>query len=310
MSLHRLVSMHVGVPDPDLLASFYGEIDLAHDGSGRFASPDGGTQVVVDESPFRRLLGIEIGADDEADLQHVVRRAGAQGLDTVEHDGTVVVTDPTSRVAVTVRPCARLVQEPPSIRHVDNAPGDASRRNRRAPGVFAGARAPRRLGHVVIGTPDIAATRSFLVDGIGFKVSDEIDGVISFLRCSTDHHNVALVHSPVPILQHYSWECDDVDHVGHNATTLLRTDPSRDTWGFGRHFIGSNYYWYLADPAGSFIEMYSDMDMIDDDDEWETTGRTPTGFEHVANAWGPNIPMEFIAPPDIDDLQRAWARLD
>ena len=100
-------------------------------------------------------------------------------------------------------------------------------------------------------------------------MSDEVDGVIHFLRCSTEHHNIGLVHSPVPILQHYSWECDDLDHVGHTATALYRADPRRHAWGIGRHFAGSNFYWYLRDPAGSFLELYSDLDRITDDTTWE-----------------------------------------
>ena len=180
----------------------------------------------------------------------------------------------------------------------------------RAPAVFQGARPPRRLGHLVLGSPDFAATRDLLVDGLGFRVSDEIPGIIGFYRCSPDHHNLALVESPVPLLQHYSWECDDVDHVGHTATALLRTDPERHAWGFGRHFAGSNFYWYLRDPAGSFVELYSDLDQILDDDDWEARGRTPFEFEHLANSWGPEIPLEFIVPTDLDELQAGWAALD
>jgi catechol-2,3-dioxygenase len=184
-----------------------------------------------------------------------------------------------------------------------------TRLNERAPAVFGSPRPPRRLGHLVIGTPDLRATRDLLVDGIGCKVSDEIDGFVHFLRCSTDHHNIGLVHSPVPILQHYSWECDDLDHVGHTATALYRLDPSRHTWGIGRHFAGSNFYWYLRDPAGAFLELYSDFDRITDDTAWEQRGRTPMSFEHIANAWGPNLPPEFVAPLDLAELEAGWATL-
>ena len=162
----------------------------------------------------------------------------------------------------------------------------------------------------MIGTPDLAATRGLLVDGLGFRVSDEIEGVMSFLRCSTDHHNVALVESPVPLLQHYSWECDDVDHVGHTATALYRADPERHAWGLGRHFAGSNFYWYLRDPSGAFLELYSDLDQIDDDEAWEQVGRTHFDFEHIANSWGPNLPTEFIVPDDLEALQAGWAARD
>ena len=148
------------------------------------------------------------------------------------------------------------------------------------------------------------------MDGIGCKVSDEIDGIIHFLRCSTDHHNIGLVHSPVPILQHYSWECDDLDHLGHTATALYRRDPSRHAWGIGRHFAGSNFYWYLRDPAGAFLELYSDFDRITDDTAWQQHGRTPMSFEQIANAWGPNLPPEFVEPHDLAELEAGWATLD
>jgi len=80
-------------------------------------------------------------------------------------------------------------------------------------------------------------------------------------------------------------------------------------WGFGRHYVGSNFFWYLLEPSGSFIEFYSDMDMITDDIEWETRGRTPVGPEHIGNSWGPRMPLEFIVPPDLDQLKAGWARI-
>jgi hypothetical protein len=91
---------------------------------------------------------------------------------------------------------------------------------------------------------------------------------------------------------------------------LLRVDPQRHAWGFGRHFAGSNFYWYLRDPAGSFVEFYSDLDQITDDEAWATRGRTPFDFEHIANSWGPEIPLEFIQPSDLDALRAGWASVD
>lgn len=307
MGLHRLIGMRIGVPAPDSLAAFYGELGLASDDGSSFAGTDGGAQVTVDEHPFRRLLEVEIGAADERDLYVVAGRLTGLGLDAAIDDGSVSVIDPVTQVTFRVRVVDPIEQTPSPDTPVENRPADAPRRNRRADGVFQTARPPRRLGHLVIGCPDLAATQRLLVDGIGCKVSDEFPGVISFLRCSTDHHNIGLVGSPVPILQHYSWECDDVDHVGHSATKLLRADADRQAWGFGRHHVGSNYYWYLHDSAGAFLELYSDMDVIDDDEAWESSGRTPVGFEHVANSWGPAIPTEFIVPSDLDHLQSAWA---
>jgi catechol 2,3-dioxygenase-like lactoylglutathione lyase family enzyme len=298
--------MRIGVPDTDALGSFYDELGLTNDGAGSFTGTDGGAAVKVEHHPFRRLLEVRVGAATDADLDAAGHRFTERGLAPSINGGALTVVDPHSQVTFRMEVAEPFVQAPVPA-PTDNAPGSTVRHNARASGVFGTARPPRRLGHLVIGTPDLTATRDFLVDGLGFKVSDDMSPIIAFLRCSTDHHNVALVESPVPLLQHYSWECDDVDHVGHAATALVRADPARHAWGFGRHYIGSNYYWYLNDPAGSFLELYSDMDIIDDDDAWEREGRTPVGFEHVANSWGPDLPVEFIVQPDLDELQTAWA---
>ena len=70
---------------------------------------------------------------------------------------------------------------------------------------------------------------------------------------------------------------------------------------FVRRFDGAE----LRLEAGMHVSLY--MDIIDDDVEWETAGRTPFGFERVANAWGPNLPLEFVVPADIEVLKEKWA---
>jgi hypothetical protein len=306
VSLHRLLGLHAAVPDPAGLAAFYGEMGLRGDATGGFSGSDGGSAVTLSEAPFRQLGSVTVGCRDGADVAAIAGRLTAGGAEPRLVDGGLSVTDPASRVRFEVRPAGPApVQAPPTV-VAPNAPGAPVRVDRRAPAVSGGPRPPRRLGHLVMGSPDPATTVGLLVEGLGFKVSDAVEGIIWFLRCSTDHHNVAVVESPVPLLQHYSWECDDVDHVGHTATALYRVDPERQVWGMGRHFAGSNFYWYLRDPAGSFVEFYSDLDQILDDEAWEAEGRTEFTFEHVANAWGPNLPLEFIVPADLEALQAGW----
>ncbi len=309
MSLHRLLGFRAAVRDPEGLAGFFGELGLSGDAATGFTGSDGGAAVTIDEAPVRRLLDVQVGCDDTADIDRIARALTAGGAVPEQRSDSVSVVDAASGVRVTVQVAEPEAPLPPGASAPPtNAPGAVTRVNERARPVDEHARPPRRLGHLVIGTPDLRATRDLLVDGIGCEVSDEFDGIIHFLRCSTDHHNIALVHSPVPILQHYSWECDDIDHVGHTATALYRVDASRHAWGLGRHFAGSNFYWYLRDPAGSFVELYADLDRIDDQAEWERR-RTPMGIEHVANAWGPNLPTEFVIPDDLAELEAAWSEV-
>lgn len=307
MSLHRLLGFTAALADPAAQAAFYHELGLRGDAADGFTGSSGGAGVRLEEGPFRQLRQVDIGASEESDLAAITARLSDLGLSPTHRDGQLAVLDPASQIRFTVQ----VADPEPEVERVElitpNAPGATVRWNERAPAVLAGPRPPRRLGHLVIGTPSLSATRDLLVDGFGCKVTDEVEGVIHFLRCSTEHHNIGLVESPVPILQHYSWECDDIDHVGQTATSLYRADTERHSWGLGRHFAGSNFYWYLRDPSGSFIELYSDLDRIDDDEAWETRGRTPFDLEHVANSWGPNLPLEFIVPDDLDHLQAGWA---
>jgi hypothetical protein len=310
MSLHRLLGFRAAVADPAALEAYFAELGLTGDATFGFTGSDGGAAVVIDEAPFRRLIAVDIGCDDDRDLDAVHQRLEASGALPARDSDSVSVLDVASRVQFTVRVAGPEAVDLNVGVVTPNALGPIVRVNERATGVFAAPRPPRRLGHLVIGTPDLRATRDLLVDGVGCKVSDEYGGIIHFLRCSTDHHNIGLVHSPVPILQHYSWECDDIDHVGHTATALYRSDPTRHAWGLGRHFAGSNFYWYLRDPSGSFLELYSDLDRITDDIAWEQRGRTPMSLEHTVNAWGPNLPTEFVVPADLAELEAGWATLD
>ena len=49
---------------------------------------------------------------------------------------------------------------------------------------------------------------------------------------------------------------------------VLAEDPDRHVWGLGRHHAGSNFFWYLRDPAGNFSEYFSDMDCNLEDPLW------------------------------------------
>lgn len=158
---------------------------------------------------------------------------------------------------------------------------------------------PRKLGHAVLGTTDFAATKDFFVTGLGFKISDLVNDVGVFLRCSTDHHNLLVLSAPVSFLHHTSWQVDDIDEVGRGATAMLAADPKRHVWGLGRHHAGSNFFWYLKDPAGNFSEYYSDMDCIIDDQLW--TPEAHEGARGLFN-WGPPPPPSFLTPEDLGAL--------
>ncbi|MEV6060811.1 VOC family protein [Nocardia asteroides] len=299
MALHRLSSVTIGVPDPSRTRDYYTEFGLSPADDGWLGTRDGGNQLRLLHAPTRRLVEIVVGADDPDDLDTVEHRLRALNLQVQRTDRAVAADEPVAGFRAIVRIADRIIQ-PPTPAAVYNGPGRIERTGTRAPGVLrADPVRPRKLGHVVMGSIDYDITRRFFTDGLGFKVSDEIKGHGAFLRCSTDHHNVLVLAAPVNFLHHTSWQVDDIDDVGRGAGAMLENNPERHVWGLGRHHAGSNFFWYLKDPAGNFSEYYSDMDTILDDHLW-----TPEVFEGAKGLfnWGPPPPPSFLHPEDLAAL--------
>jgi hypothetical protein len=299
MSLHQLTSVTIGVPDVTPVAAYYAEFGLTDLGGGSFATVDGGPQLRITRAPTRRLIELTVGADDPDDLDRIAANLAGLGLACVREGGTLRAEEPVAGFAATVEVRPRLEQPtvPPTPY---NGPGRTERTEDRAPGVLRdGPVRPLKLGHVVVGSTDHAATSRFFTDGLGFKASDWIKGAAAFLRCSTDHHNVLVLGAPVNFLHHTSWQVQDVDEIGRGACAMLESDPERHVWGLGRHYAGSNFFWYLKDPAGNFSEYYSDMDCIIDDQLW--TPETLEGASSLFN-WGPPPPPSFLHPEDLAAL--------
>jgi catechol 2,3-dioxygenase-like lactoylglutathione lyase family enzyme len=306
MSLHRMNSITIGVPNVAETVGYYREFGLSAAGpadpsgsaDGVLSTTDGGQQLRITHAPRRRLLEISVGVDDRDDLDRIAAQLRRLNVDVTDTGSSIAAAEPVAGIRAVVAIADRIVQHGTATEY--NYPGANERPGTRAPGILReGPVRPRKLGHVVIGSTDAAATQRFFTDGIGFKISDEVPGLAAFMRCTTDHHNVLVQQAPVNFLHHTSWQVDDVDEVGRGATDMLAADPARHVWGLGRHYIGSNFFWYLRDPAGNFSEYYSDLDCIVDDALWE-----PGVFSgsRALQAWGPPPPPSFLHPDDLAGL--------
>lgn len=299
MTLHRLTQVTMATPDATAASEFYAAFGLLPTVAGGFATRDGGEQLRLVEDGHRRVLELGLGVDHTEDLDELAAQLRAIDAPADRDTDTLRTRDRATGIEIVIAPAPRIASTPDAAADL-NAPGVITRHNTRA-GSLARHEpvTPRKLGHVVIGSTDHAGTQRLFTDGLGFKISDEILGVAAFLRCSTDHHNVLVQDAPVTYVHHTSWQVDDVDEVGRGAKHLLDGDPNRHVWGLGRHYLGSNYFWYLRDPAGTFAEYYADLDVIDDDAAW-----TPSQLadERALYAWGPPPPMEFIAPTDLGSM--------
>ena len=299
MSLHGLLSVTIGVPNVEETAAYYTDFGLAPAAGGWFSTVDGGPQLRIVPCATRRLVELHVAADDTDDLGRAATNLAVVGLGGQLCGASLATIEPVTGTRVYLDVAPRLYQDPPTAT-VYNGPGRSDRTDNRAPGFMRPGRVrPRKLGHAVLGSVDFPATVAFFVDGLGFKVSDRIKDIGAFMRCSTDHHNMLVLSAPVNFLHHTAWQVDDIDDVGRGAYAMLEGRPERHVWGLGRHFAGSNFFWYLKDPAGNFSEYYSDMDCIVDDQLW-----TPEDLEGARGlfAWGPPPPPSFLEPEDLAAL--------
>lgn len=307
MALHRLTSITLAVPSVSASSQFFRDFGLEETSPQHFSTRDGGEQVVLEQHPRRNLLRLGVGAHDGDDIERLARRAtdwspSVRVARSTGVDGSpvAIVHEPVTGLAVEVSVAPPLAV-PSSTHAAVNRPGtDVERVNRPADAVLDDA--PVRvsnLTHLVYGTPDQPATLRFFTEALGFEVSDQIPGIIAFTRCGEVHHHLAVQAAPVPYVHHVAFEVDDVDAVVRGGYAMTERDPARQVWGVGRHAIGSNWFWYLRDPSGTFVEYTADVDRITQQDlyvpkEWQ-------GREFLY-AVGPAVPDEFMEPRDLADL--------
>lgn len=299
MGLHRLASVTLGVPDVDAVRSYYQDFGLTVEDGDWLSTHDGGRQLRLVQTATRRLVRVCIAADDADDLGRITHQLAQIGITPDVRAGVLRAVEPATGVQVDVEIQPRVAT--PSVAATPyNGPGRPERGHLRAPGILRESRVrPRKLGHVVLGSTDQEQTQRFFHEGVGLKISDEVPGLAAFMRCSTDHHNILVTSAPVTYVHHTSWQVDDIDEIGRGATRMLEDHPERHVWGLGRHHIGSNFFWYLKDPAGNFSEYYSDLDCILDDALWK-----PEVWDESKGlySWGPPPPPSFIAPEDLATL--------
>ncbi len=151
---------------------------------------------------------------------------------------------------------------------------------------------PRRLSHVLFFTPDVNRMVDFCTGVLGLRLSDRSGEGIAFMHGAhgSDHHLVAFAKSNAPGLHHASWDVGSVDEVGRGSEQM-RNAGYRRGWGVGRHVLGSNYFYYVRDPWGSWCEYSHDIDFIPHDIDWPAADHPPEDSIYV---WGPELPEDFI----------------
>lgn len=307
MALHRLTSITLGVPDIPASTAFFEDFGLIADEttparpSARLATRDGGEQVELIEAPTRRLDRIGVGAEHADDLARIAAVADRSANTEIVQSSPdrLALREPATGLIVDVT-VADPYDAGPST-HTFNRPGvEPERIDTPADSVLIHDPVrPSNLTHVVYSSPDQPATLKFFTDVLGFEVSDQIPGIIAFARCGNVHHNVAIQAGPVAYPHHIAFEVDDIDDVVRGGQNMVDADPDRHMWGVGRHAIGSNWYWYLREPGGTFVEYTADIDRISAQELYRP--KDWKGHEFLYS-FGPPPPPEFLEPADLAEL--------
>jgi len=296
MAVKALLHYALEVPDQTAGETFYRSFGL-ETASGRDdavhlrPAPLARESVLLYGGPRKRLHHVAFGAPGEeyAATREAVRRAGVREVDPPRGAPEVGfwLRDPDGNL-VNVRDEGPLAPpaDPPLML---NSPGHVLREGRRGyPPPGMGAR-PRRLGHVLFFTPDVDRQLDFYTRVLGMKLSDRCQKIIAFLRCTPDHHNLAFLASRGPGFHHGSFEVGSIDEIAMGAKKMQESGW-HPAWGPGRHVIGSNFFFYIRDPWGSFAEYFHDLDQIPEGCAWQ-----PQDFPEAdaLYCWGPPVPEEF-----------------
>lgn len=261
-------------------------------------------QITLIEGPQKRLGYVSFSHQEDA-LADVRRKLAERGIDECDPPPAAPgdgfwFRDPDG-VLVNLRAdqLAPARQEPPTTSNVagryeriDRPHWRAVWKQREDRGVR-----PRRMGHTILFSPDIVAAEQFYRDVLGFGFSDRTPGLVTLLNTGPgDHHVFGFVQSTHTGLHHGSFEVANIDEISLGAMQMADRGFST-AWGLGRHTIGSNLFYYIRDPWGSWTEYYSDMDQITNDwigGDWDV----PPGV------WCPAPPAEFLTnlEPDLAKL--------
>jgi len=296
-------------PDLELMAEFLTDFGLCRVPSTDdklFMRAHGPMPVVhvTERGPAGRI-GFGMKARSRADLERISSERGAPIESRAEPGGGEVVrlTDPDGTEIEVVHGFDTLgalqTREPFTfnpkhgrVRH------NKTIRVRTAPSFV------QRLGHVALFTGRFAEMKSFYMEVLGMRVSDEYfvgtsnHVMATFLHCGlddefVDHHTIALIGNGRTGFEHCAFEVTDLDDLMSGNAYLQSRNRWTHSWGIGRHVEGSQIFDYWRDPFGNKIEHWTDGDLVNDLYQVSSTEFNPMTS---LTQWGPGITKDFLDP--------------
>ena len=269
-------SVELGVRDINESIKFYSDVwglEIASTEGETFHLRGTGTEhhvVTLRQTGKPTLLGMHLAANDRAAIDTLHGKAKGYGVDVV---GEAAPLSKAAGGGYGFRfrtPDGLPVCISCDVTRHDNTVSDRSK--------------PTKISHVVLNSAAAEGQVPFFIDALGFKLSDS-SHMMEFLRCSSDHHAVAIFRNKGPSLNHVAFEMPNIDGLMLGVGRMKQNgiDPE---WGIGRHGPGNNVFSYFVEPNGFVTEYTTEVEQID---EATHVPQDPAYWQKVAprtNNWG------------------------
>jgi catechol 2,3-dioxygenase-like lactoylglutathione lyase family enzyme len=259
----------------------WGLYEVAGDSGLSFLGTVGSPEAYVvrlRQSSDRRTDLIAFGGRDRVTVDTLAARLGTDGVRLVSEPGALATPgggygfrffDPDGRI---IEISCDVASKP----FRDVVPGESI---------------PRKLSHVVLSSPDVVRLMTFYERYLGLRLSDWLSDRMCFLRCSDEHHSLAVSRARHPGINHVSFEMRDIDEYMRGTGRLAR-EGRPPLWGPGRHSSGDNVYSYFAGPDDFVVEYTTALEKIADEDAW--IPRIWPADPEYADRWGTAGPGEDL----------------
>ena len=149
---------------------------------------------------------------------------------------------------------------------------------------------PTKFQHITLRAPKFGAGFEFHTKVLGLRVSDWVGDDFVSMRCSPDHHGLAISRHQKRSLHHIAFEVRDMAELVQQAEHLAQHDHVL-LYGPGRHVPGNNLFIYFHDVDGNIVEFSADMQQLWDDTKYVPKVWNPN--ERWSNRWGTPASPEF-----------------
>jgi catechol 2,3-dioxygenase-like lactoylglutathione lyase family enzyme len=276
MKIQRVESVIYGVDDMDTGVRFFKDWGLKPSAASTFTMASGQTIMLKPASdpslPKAPEAGPTVreviwGVDSAQSLDEIKKDLGRDREVKVDADGTLHTHDDIG-FGIGFRKAGSGAASGAKAPKKKNDPFDPPR-----------SATPVRIGHVVysIARKDQAKASEFYTKRLQFRMTDHTGDLGDFMRCngSVDHHSLFfLLYPNRPAFEHVAFEVRDFDEIMFGGKNMRAKGWHTDS-APGRHILGSNLFWYFANPSGGKVEYFADMDEMDDNFKTRNWEKSP-----------------------------------